>query len=128
MDSEARPRPTEQDLLAAVKDMRNKQQTYFKTRKGWDLTAAKAAEKLVDEVVELRQVDCWIPVSDKLPPEDQLVLIAYQSESGTRTGAALMRPCDEQGVIEWVRHDDDSDGMENVTHWMHLPEPPAGDQ
>ena len=55
MDSEARPRPTEQDLLTAVKDMRNKQKVYFQTRKGWDLTAAKAAEKVVDEMVRLME-------------------------------------------------------------------------
>lgn len=39
-------------LLAATKDMREKQKTYFSTRQGWALAHAKTAEYQVDQLIK----------------------------------------------------------------------------
>ena len=59
----------------------------------------------------------WIPCSERLPKDGELVLIAHVS------GAVYIADRDgkywEEDSGEWY------DG-ENVTHWMPLPEPPDG--
>ena len=65
----------------------------------------------------------WIPVTERLPDYDQLVLIWHpgfeRSFVGSRVDSALMSP------LYWWRCELDMyESEEVITHWMPLPEPP----
>jgi len=65
----------------------------------------------------------WIPVSERLPEYDQLVLIWHpgfkRSFVGSRVDSALMSP------LYWWRCELDMyESEEVITHWMPLPKPP----
>ena len=71
--------------------------------------AVAAAEKLAG-------LNRWIPVGERLPEEEQDVLVF--TNEGTHVAAL-----DEDGV--WCPSHGDGWMFPDVTHWMPLPEPPA---
>jgi hypothetical protein len=58
----------------------------------------------------------WIPVTERLPEYEQQVL-TYRGESGISIERMFPGAC-------W---DFDYDFIDDVTHWMPLPEPPKGE-
>lgn len=72
------------------------------------------------EIDRLRSVSSWIPCSEKLPRVDRKVLIYDKTVEAPYEGC-LMR----DGL--WTDYDFYI-SPENVTHWMHLPEPPGGEE
>ena len=100
-----------------IKDLRENHDKYFAR----DMEAADAIEELnreyesvsasLNESVELLrklQKTKWIPVTERLPREQETVL-TYNKQ-----GAIL---------LDW-RHDNKWCCFGDVTHWMPLPEPP----
>jgi hypothetical protein len=74
-----------------------------------------------DEIEHLRNERRWIPVGERLPEEDQEVLV-------WNGGGQCLKPW--QGHVlceyrngEW-RESQESDLYPGITHWMKLPEPP----
>lgn len=66
----------------------------------------------------------WISVKDKLPPEDESVLVVVHECSEAFEPISLVE-------ISSYSHDFDFDltdlpigGVVDITHWMPLPEPP----
>lgn len=70
-----------------------------------------------DEIERLRNERRWIPVSERLPKEDSVVL-AFMPE-----GSELKPEVREMYFVEgeWMN---DRGHWPEVTHWMPLPEPP----
>ena len=64
--------------------------------------------KAADEIERLRAERRWIPVTERLPPEETRV-IAYDGED----------------VFESEYFCDDWEWNADVSHWMPLPPPPA---
>lgn len=73
----------------------------------------------------------WIVCSDKLPEEDEPVLIVL--DGGVRIGELRREhpSWDEtwESYIYWDDPEDDGQGWdwESVSHWMPLPTPPASE-
>ena len=66
----------------------------------------------------------WIPVSERLPPNDDWVL-------GFQKWLPDVYKCDEGVMACWYYHRksewktcEEYDTLPNITHWMPLPEPP----
>ena len=72
-----------------------------------------AATEEVPSAVEVGEC-CWIPVSERVPEEEQRVLVWSQSNGLHIAYLDLWR--------QW-RDADDNYGKK-ITHWMPLPEPP----
>ena len=79
-------------------------------RNGSDESIIKALEELLPR---------WIPVSERLPEEDQNVVV--HTEDGTHVAAI-----DEDGV--WYPSHGDGWMFPIVSHWMPLPAPPTDDK
>jgi hypothetical protein len=61
----------------------------------------------------------WIPVSERLPQEDEDVIVFTDEENEKGVHVASI---DEDGV--WCPSHGDGWMFPTVTHWMPLPEPP----
>jgi hypothetical protein len=61
----------------------------------------------------------WIPVSERLPQEDEDVIVFTDEENEMGVHVASI---DEDGV--WCPSHGDGWMFPTVTHWMPLPEPP----
>lgn len=73
--------------------------------------AARMADFLIANGVVVQE---WIPVSERLPEEDGIYLISVNTETkGIYSRTAWYFTQNEQ----WL-------AMQEVTHWMPLPEPP----
>ena len=94
---------------------------------------SEAEKRMHSEMEELEeQVPRWIPVSERLPEEYQTVLVA--TDAGVSAGE-IRFPDSECGMEEpwWMVFKDKRDrsiawagfvSLNDVTHWMPLPEPP----
>ena len=77
-----------------------------------DTDAADLIEAQAAEIEELKaQVPRWIPVADKIPPDQEEVLVLTQSKNGVRN---VDKGC---WAIDHFIHR----GRSEVTHWMPLP-------
>ena len=73
----------------------------------------------------------WIPVTERLPEFDLKVLVYGGDRPVMDYGRLKKSPCVytgrigglDEGWLTW----DESAYIENVTHWMPLPEPPKGE-
>ena len=70
---------------------------------------------LVADALELLKEQQWIPVTDRLPQDDEDVLVWVD---GTHRDMAYR----DEGV--W--YDEEHNHLKNITHWMPLPKPPKG--
>lgn len=62
----------------------------------------------------------WIPCSERMPPDGELVLIA---------DAGVVREADYVAHRErWYWSADGSSKLDEVTHWMPLPYPPTASE
>lgn len=83
---------------------------YQKDKDAADLIEAQAAE-----IEKLKaQVPRWIPAADKIPPDQEEVLVLTQSKNGVRNV--------DKGY--WAIDHFIHRGRSEVTHWMPLPERP----
>ena len=88
----------------------------------------RAAEALADDGVTVQK---WIPVTERLPEFDLKVLVYGGDRPVMDYGRLKKSPCVytgrigglDEGWFTW----DESAYIENVTHWMPLPEPPKGE-
>ena len=80
--------------------------------------------EMVDRITEVFAATRWIPVTERLPEEDRLVLWYRPEERWPVTTGRFERPnhVDEGGDL-CVPF---SEGR--YTHWMPLPEPPEANQ
>ena len=62
----------------------------------------------------------WIPVTEMLPDSEKCVLV-YSQDGGVAEGKYNAR------FKEWVQFRWNVTELNNVTHWMPLPEPPKGE-
>lgn len=63
----------------------------------------------------------WINIKERLPEEDENVLVSYDRPYGEVTIARLWR--DKEGGIHWNILDEYSIDPRDVRAWMPLPEP-----
>lgn len=80
----------------------------------WCRETTEAFQVLIDD----QPTVCggWIPVTDRLPQDDEDVLVWVD---GTHRDMAYR----DEGV--W--YDEEHNHLKNITHWMPLPEPPKED-
>ena len=77
-----------------------------------DTDAAELIEEQAAEIEKLKaQVPRWIPVADKIPPDQEEVLVLTQSKNGVRNV--------DKGY--WAIDHFIHRGRSEVTHWMPLP-------
>lgn len=71
-------------------------------------------------------MDEWISVSDRLPEDDEPVLIYYGFPGYNMIiGLAWYNANDPDGVYTWCwEWDDEPITEQTVTHWMPLPDAP----
>lgn len=80
-----------------------------------DTEAADLIEAQAAEIEKLKaQVPRWIPAADKIPPDQEEVLVLTQSKNGVRNV--------DKGY--WAIDHFIHRGRSEVTHWMPLPERP----
>ena len=70
----------------------------------------RCIDKLQGEIAKLREVQRWIPVTERLPHPNEVVMTWSQQRSDLEVMNVL-------ADFE----------MGDVTHWMPLPEPPKGE-
>ena len=81
-------------------------------------TAADLIEQQAARIAELEaKVPRWIPVTEKIPPDQEEVLVLTMSKNGVRNV--------DKGY--WAIDHFIHLGRAEVTHWMPLPEPPETD-
>ena len=81
-------------------------------------TAADLIEQQAARIAELEaKVPRWIPVTEKIPPDQEEVLVLTSSKNGVRNV--------DKGY--WAIDHFIHRGRAEVTHWMPLPEPPETD-
>lgn len=68
----------------------------------------------------------WISVADKLPEEDEEVLIWY-GDFVSPIRIAWIHQLKGEGRYRWIVMGDTAAKPEQVTHWMPLPKSPKGD-
>jgi hypothetical protein len=77
--------------------------------------------KLSERQLQTLRASRWIPVSERLPEEDEDVLV-MTAEGKFASGGMHVASLDEDGV--WYPSHGDGWEFPDVTHWMPLPEPP----
>ena len=78
---------------------------------------SQAIEKLADHLIDNGvTVQEWISVNDRLPEEEGLYLVEVVNDHEIRNSKTAWY----HGNGNWFLH-------QNVTHWMHLPQPPKGE-
>ena len=81
-------------------------------------TAADLIEQQAARIAELEaKVPRWIPVTEKIPPDQEEVLVLTRSKNGVRNV--------DKGY--WAIDHFIHRGRAEVTRWMQLPEPPETD-
>lgn len=81
-------------------------------------TAADLIEQQAARIAELEaKVPRWIPVTEKIPPDQEEVLVLTMSKNSVRNV--------DKGY--WAIDHFIHRGRAEVTHWMPLPEPPETD-
>ena len=81
-------------------------------------TAADLIEQQAAKIKELEEkIPRWIPVTEKIPPDQEEVLVQTRSKNGVRNVDS------GYWAIDHFIHR----GRAEVTHWMPLPEPPETD-
>ena len=75
--------------------------------------------KLPKEIVVHPYKPKWIPVTERLPKYNTFVIVFAEGI----VGEAVL---DDANYWYWAGTDEDASEI-NVTHWMHLPEPPKGE-
>lgn len=81
-------------------------------------TTADLIKQQAARIAELEaKVPRWIPVTEKIPPDQEEVLVLTRSKNGVRNV--------DKGY--WAIDHFIHRGRAEVTHWMPLPEPPETD-
>ena len=81
-------------------------------------TTADLIKQQAARIAELEaKVPRWIPVTEKIPPDQEEVLVLTRSKNGVRNV--------DKGY--WAIDHFIHRGRAEVTHWMQLPEPPETD-
>jgi hypothetical protein len=123
------------ELLCQVQDYGTKH-----TNEQWSVTVeTKCNETIADHLIANGvTVQKWIPVAERLPEEDGQYLVFQKHTYGTYT-AVLQFAKDGRKVDKydfhrgwknvWYRYDSEWGyiTIDNVTHWMPLPEAPKGE-
>ena len=86
---------------------------------------AKDLEKAPSITMEDIVKKMWINVKDALPPEHEEVLVACAD--GDKLIAFWHQSYGEQKEIYWMESRE-CIPLDDVTHWMWIPEPPKGEQ
>jgi hypothetical protein len=76
-------------------------------------------DRLNAELAQIKEDNRWIPVSERLPTVDKMVLVR------TALNEILTRKLFDASLLEWC--DENTDYfLRNVTHWRPLPSAPTG--
>ena len=96
-------------------DVREKLVELIESARYWGSgTSEEIADHLIDNGVTVQE---WISVADKIPPDQEEVLVCTRSKNGIRNiDKGYM-------AIDHFIHR----GRAEVTHWMPLPKPPKGE-
>ena len=96
-------------------DVREKLVELIESARYWGSgTSEEIADHLIDNGVTVQE---WISVKDRLPEDQEEVLVCTRSKNGIRNiDKGYM-------AIDRFIHR----GCAEVTHWMPLPEPPKGE-
>ena len=88
----------------------------------WELTGAEIRE-VINSQPTIQPEPHWIPVTERLPNRDELVLVTYKTTSKIH----LCKYLDDGSENSWWSYIDDCCAWNNVIlAWMPLPEPYKG--
>jgi hypothetical protein len=91
---------------------------YIRKMIQWRNSTLPGALEALEELLELRERTRWIPVTEALPVYRKECLVFYLAR-GLMFKAEYSHDgwCDASGEIS-------DELLENVTHWIEIPEPP----
>jgi len=74
-------------------------------------------------VCEVKAFPRWIPVTERLPEFDKIVLVSNGHDVDTGWAVEFTER-DGEKKVAWASPFADFDDVNSITHWMPLPEPP----
>jgi hypothetical protein len=90
--------------------------------KDFDRRIRNGGDDAIAAVIEL--MPRWIPVSERLPPADGSIVLAYYWHDGRGDGSVWQAVYAEE-IGGWRCQDAEECDYGVPTHWMQLPEPPT---
>lgn len=87
------------------------------------------ASKMVDHIPDMEKM-VWISVKDRLPEEDEPVLVYGQvlNDNPEVLGVRRMYKGDQEWKRTWESEDSYIYREDDVSHWMPLPKPPTEEE
>jgi len=90
---------------------------------GYDYGGGRAMDEERTKEKGRGDVKKWINVKDRLPECDEMVLVSFTNPAGVHVEMALTTKHGFYYIAEGA-HEYYEEHIDNVTHWMPLPEPP----
>ena len=110
------------DAADAIEELQQIANHYEEESKGWWLAACDAKEER-ERLKE--QIPKWIPVSERLPKNDEFVIVTVKDERGDYPYIYSDFGWYFAKAECWIV---DNEKRNDITHWMPLPKPPKEEE